>query len=75
LLAYYTENIRLFFIAALFSITLPFLELLDFYLETDLNILIAFGLPGAIILAMGSIYLHRFMIDNKLPALEVVDGL
>jgi hypothetical protein len=76
LLAYYMDYDRLYIIAVLFAVTLPLREILSLYFVSPYIVLIAFGIPGAIVLVMGIFYLFRFLKKYPRPsAVAVSNGL
>jgi hypothetical protein len=75
LLAYYMDYDRLYVIAVLFALTLPVREILNLYWNSPYINLLAFGIPGAIVLVMGIFYLNKFLKSYELPKKEVANDL
>lgn len=74
LLAYYMDYDRLYIIAVLFALTLPLREILSLYFVSPYIVLIAFGIPGAIVLVMGIFYLFRFLKKYPRPSGKAVSN-
>lgn len=72
LIAHYTDNNRLYVIAVLFALTLPFLEILKMFSDSPFNTLVAFGIPGVIVICMGITYLIRFLDKYPIPKEEEI---
>ena len=72
LVAYFLDYSRLYVIAVLFALTIPFLEILKLFFDSPFNVLIAFGLPGIIVIGIGVIYLYRFIKNYPLPKEEEI---
>ncbi len=72
LLAYYMDYDRLYVIALLFALTLPLREVLNLYYDSSYISIFAFGIPGAIVLAMGIFCMYEFLHKYPLPKKEEV---
>jgi hypothetical protein len=72
LVAYFLDYSRLYVIAVLFALTIPFLEILKLFFDSPFNVLIALGLPGIIVIGIGVIYLYRFIKNYPLPKEEEI---
>jgi hypothetical protein len=71
LMAYYMDYSRLYGIAVLFAATILIAEVLEQVTTLAFIGLIAFGLPAAIVLTMGTLVLIKFLREFPLPAEEV----
>ncbi len=70
LVAYFLDFSRLYVIAVLYAIAIPLNEVLAEYAQISFTGAIAFGIPGLIILCMGTVVFSRFLKEYPLPIKE-----
>jgi hypothetical protein len=69
LMAYFMDFKRLYAYAVLYGIVYPLPEFLTPYIGSPLDGIIAFGIPGGIIVIIGFVFLIRFL--RKHPSIDM----
>lgn len=73
-MAYLLDFQRLYVIALIFATSFPIFEVMKANLRSPYNGLVAFVVPGLVVVAIGVFVLRRFLIEYPLPPKEARDG-